>query len=190
MDEYKQCKNGHFYQGNECEYCPTQYHTRKNWDINNSTECPYPHDYNIPNCSHCKKSLRKEMPISWTVGSIKGNAFDRQTPWNYGWNGKCEYCGHDYNIQMEQFLTDDFNVKIWKTTRIRVKEIRIMHHIDAAIGLSGVEIETCIDNDCPERLMLQEPQKIFLSTNELKYLMRVLKDSPILQQLDSNQDFT
>ena len=35
MSEFKQCKNGHFYQGEECGYCPAQYHTSENWDIKN-----------------------------------------------------------------------------------------------------------------------------------------------------------
>ena len=50
------------------------------------------------------------------------------------------------------------------------------------IGLSGVEIE--------QRNSMDGVKKTFISTNELKYLINVLKDSPILKQLDWNEDLT
>ena len=53
---------------------------------------------------------------------------------------------------------------------------------DAFIGLSGVEIEQCNSID--------GVKKTFISTNELKYLINALKNSPLLEQLDWNEDRT
>ena len=66
-------------------------------------------------------------------------------------------------------------------------EIRVMHHIDAAVGLAGVEIETYIFR---ENETIPKTERLFLSANELKYLINILKNSPILDQLNNNQDWT
>lgn len=60
------------------------------------------------------------------------------------------------------------------------EEGHILH--DAFIGLSGVEIE--------QHNPIDGVIKTFISTKELKYLINALKDSPILKQMDWNEDRT
>jgi hypothetical protein len=172
----KKCRNGHLYQGEQCPYCPTQFYgtTLFSETTENSVV--------IPKCLHCGNPVRKgiPMPDNYYVGSIEGNAYDGKTPWNYGWDGKCDNCGQDYNISMRQIIpTYDFGND--KITTVKIKEYNIMISCTGpcSIGLSGVEIKSRIGNG--------SVQTIFLSTNELKYLMNILKNSPILKQLDSNQ---
>ena len=56
---------------------------------------------------------------------------------------------------------------------------------DQSLILSGVEIESRVGGRTGDK----QVQKIFLSTNELKCLLKVLSHSPILQQEDYEHDF-
>ena len=113
----KVCPNGHYYQGDHCPYCPTVY--------NNETKLyPQTGSNNIPICPHCGKPLRKREKINQpyigqTVGSV-GNPGDGMIPWNYEWNGRCDNCGHEFNINMVQNIqcTDLGN----KHTSVKIME--------------------------------------------------------------------
>ncbi len=159
----KQCAKGHYYTGNSsCPYCGAV-------------------EAYIPICPHCGKSIRQSLPsVNWPiVGSIEGSAYDHMIPWNYGWDGICENCRHNFNIKMSQKL-DENGIK--RETTIKVSSRLIVTHLDALVGLSGVEIEqqTCTDGKI----------KMFLSTNELRFIINALKRSPIIEQRDWNEDRT
>lgn len=177
----KVCGKGHYYQGDSCPYCPKLYDKE-------TRLYPVAGSVNIPLCPHCGKPLRKRENINQpyigqTVGSV-GNPGDGMIPWNYEWNGRCDNCGHEFNINMVQNIqcTDLGN----KHTSVKIMEKSYMYHITAGaddvsgITLSGIEIESYVGGYAGDK----EKQKIFLSTNELKYLLKVLSNSPILQQED------
>ncbi|MDR1348840.1 MAG: hypothetical protein LBJ63_10550 [Prevotellaceae bacterium] len=178
-NDFKRCKNGHYYQGDACPYCPTQY---GNSDARSIFYDAQETEINIPVCSHCGYLLRKEIPKpkEGYVGSIQGDAYDGKVPWNYEWNGKCEHCGHDYNISMWSNIPT-FEGNRNKMTTVKVSARGVMRSLTQPqiICVSGVEIES--------RMSGSGVEKLFLSTNELKYLMEIFKNSPILKQLDSNQ---
>lgn len=168
----KVCPNGHYYQGDHCPYCPTVY--------NDETRLyPQTGSNNIPICPHCGKPIRNMVNIlgyrSIVIGSV-GNCYDQKVPWNYEWDGVCENCGYDYNITMMQNLRNEGLGN--KHTYIKVTQKTYNYNMDQWLVLSGVEIQSFFDGDINGR------QKIFLSTNELKQLLKVLKVSPILQQED------
>jgi hypothetical protein len=106
---------------------------------------------------------------------------DGKVPWNYGWNGKCENCGHDFGIVMNIDMGSTGPDHRMRQTVVKVGTRGFCHNAEAFRGegcntnLSGVEIETRCGG---------QSEKLFLSANELKYLMNVLQNSPILQQLD------
>lgn len=179
----KVCPNGHYYEGEECPYCPNLYGDDR------TKVYPYPGEgnVNIPTCPHCGRPIRKRenlcQPAGVVIGSIS-DIRDAKMPWNYNWNGRCDSCGHDYNINMTQNIShlDLGN----KHTSVKVSQRDYMYHITANWGelsglcLSGVEIETYVGGCAGDK----QKQKVFLSTSELKYLMKVLANSPILQQED------
>lgn len=167
----KVCPNGHYYQGDHCPYCPTIYDIERR--LNKRI------DITTPLCSHCGKPIRNMISIpgnrSIVIGSV-GKCYDQKVPWNYEWNGVCENCGYDYNITMMQNLQNEGVGN--KHTFIQVIQKTYNYNMDQWLVLSGVEISSFFDGD------INGLQKIFLSTNELKQLFKVLKESPILQQED------
>lgn len=179
----KVCPNGHYYEGEECPYCPNLY--------GDDRTKVYPYhgegNVNIPTCPHCGRPIRKRenlyQPAGVVIGSIS-DIRDAKMPWNYNWNGRCDSCGHDFNINMTQNIgyRDLGN----KHTSVKVSYENHIYSITAGEGevyglhLSGVEIETYVGG----RTGGNHKQKVFLSTNELKYLLKVLANSPILQQED------
>lgn len=192
----KKCPNGHYYEGDVCPYCPTQYYP--NYDPTLTTD-PKPHKptfyprdtptstvfgTDIPLCPHCGSPIRKQLPIppkGVCISSIN-HMGDGIVPWNYEWDGKCESCGHDFNIVMHIDMGSTGPDHKIRETKVTVGANEFTHHITIQIGevlsataLSGVKIET----DGP-----LGKEKIFLSANELKYLMKALQNSPILKQLD------
>ena len=188
MSKYKKCPNGHFYQGDVCPYCETElfpigsYRTRS--DVEHTSVAPPYRETetsSIPLCPHCGRPVRKGMPHSDfpIIGSIEGNAYDGRIPWNYNWDGKCENCGYDFSISMHQKIHTGKD----RYTTVRVSVRRIERDLsDDLIGLSGVEIE--------QRNSIDGVKKTFISTNELKYLINALKDSPLLEQMDWYEDRT
>lgn len=199
----KKCSRGHYYEGDVCPYCETRLYPgvgsmRTPEEIRTMTCYPtdncgtkptaYPdtETANIPLCPHCGRPVRRELPHLFNIGSIEGGAFDGKTPWNYNWNGRCENCGHDFSITMTQRINSLHNDRqtIVRVSKRQVQAMSAEGYIlpDAFIGLSGVEIE--------QRNNVDGVKKTFISTNELKYLINALKDSPILKQLDCNEDWT
>lgn len=176
----KVCENGHCYQGDSCPYCPKVYDKE-------TRLYPGAGSVNIPLCPHCGKPLRKRenlcQPADVVIGSIS-DIRDAKMPWNNNWNGRCDSCGHDFNISMTQNIShiDLGN----KNTSVKVSQRNYIYNITANQGelsglcLSGVEIETYVGGYAGDK----QKQKVFLSTSELKYLMKVLANSPILQQED------
>lgn len=191
MSKYKQCPKGHFYQGDVCPYCETELfpmgsnRTRTNVK---QPPCMETETAYIPLCPHCGRPVRKGMPHSDfpIIGSIEGNAYDGRIPWNYNWDGKCENCGHDFSITMTQRMDSSHNDR-QTIVRVSKRQVQAMSEDgyilnDAFIGLSGVEIE--------QHNSIDGIKKTFISTNELKYLINTLKNSPLLEQLDWNEDRT
>lgn len=175
----KHCPNGHFYEGEDCPYCPP--HDDKKTRL-------YPtfaRTENVPSCPHCGRPIRKieNIDIDRQIGSI-GNCRDGRVPWNYGWNGRCENCGQDYNIHIVQKLGGVDLGNKHTSVRVDSRYYLYSHTGNTSIVLSGVEIETFV-----EQRGDTTKQKIFLSTNELKYLLKVLSNSPILKQEDCDVDY-
>lgn len=216
MSEYKQCPQGHYYEGDLCPYCkdpgpytaPYTCETCKAWSCEyNGGKCPYcggrlrgqaedifpwwlnnAHETTIiPVCNHCGHRIRKSIPS--LVGSVSTNIQDDEeqiAPWNYGWDGKCEYCGHDYTIRMGIQIDDDGN-KTDKKTMVSADcmEFTVRQGSDGVVCdkytvLSGVTIKTFV-GDAAHGV-------VFLSANELKCLIDALKDSPLLEQHDYKFD--
>ena len=182
------CPKGHYYTGEYCPYCPTQYYpvsgdTKASPTYNPNT---IPTDTTviathseIPLCPHCGKSVRKHVPMppkDARISSIQ-NMGDGIVPWNFGWDGRCESCGHDFTIVMRIDMGSTGPDNKIRVTTVKASQKGFLHHITCDFGewrstvLSGVEIET-------------KGEKFFLSANELKYLMKALQNSPILKQLD------
>lgn len=160
---FKQCAKGHYYTGDSiCPICGSK-------------------EAFIPRCMYCGEPIRKSIPdVKWPmVGSLEGGAYDHKVPWNYGWDGICENCGHDFTIKMVQDL-DQQGTK--RETIVKVSADLVRTHIDAGVGLSGVEIE--------QNSKIDGTTKMFISTNELRFLMNALKRSPILDQWDWRADWT
>lgn len=132
---------------------------------------------NAPLCPHCGELVRKRIHgYPYRIRSIEGGA----KPWNYEWNGRCESCGFDFTITMRQKMSSSDEDRY---TEVRVaSETAESGYVDVFMGLSGVEIE--------QRNSIDGVKKTFISTNELKYLMSALKDSPILEQIDWYEDRT
>ena len=187
-EELKQCAKGHYYKGDTCPYCPTQYYSYG--DVNPFDGRGDLHQHvaelmTIPTCPHCGRPLRKGIPrpeYGIVVSSIN-DIRDRIVPWNYNWDGRCESCGHDFNIKMHIDMGSTGPDNNIRETTVRVSSRGFLHHITCDYGegsatvLSGVEIET----HCG---LGRNREKFFLSANELKYLMKALQNSPVLKQLD------
>ena len=147
--------------------------------------CPPPswlaHEANIPRCPRCGGPIRKRIPdVKWPIiGSVQGGAYDHKVPWNYQWNGVCENCGHDFNIKMAQNLEQE-GISRLTTLKVSGKSVPTRFR-DAHVGFSGVEIEQNTNDGTT---------KMFISTNELRFMIHTLKNSPILEQWDWKEDYT
>ena len=204
-DKYKQCPRGHYYKGNSCPYCPTQYYPNSGSERLTRTAGTSQHnptfyptetptstatDTVIPLCPHCGRMVRRfipKPPKEVRISSIN-NMGDGIVPWNYEWDGRCENCGHDFNIVMRIDMGSTGPDNKVRETRIRVGAKGFLHHITSSWNfnkctvLSGVEIESRCG-------LGNEREKFFLSANELKYLIRALQESPILKQLDYYSEY-
>lgn len=190
MSDYKQCPNGHYYKGDRCPYCPTQPFP----DESHYKSVAPPSDYShyaemtaVPLCRFCGRPLRINIPSRVMGVSSVHDSADGIVPWNYQWDGKCECCGHDYNFEMRLRTCSSFD-NTSKETIVKVKTEEVMHHITGSPDenpgftcLAGVEIRTGYGGRGGQ---LEHHQGVFLSINELKYLIDKLKDSPILKQFD------
>lgn len=204
MSEFKQCPNGHYYEGDFCPYCtPTRpmeedhgpyecIHCKACSEEYNGGKCPYCGEQLksvsnqipswwfsdltriIPICKHCGHRLRRTVPPSEGVVSYIHSWQEKIAPWNYKWDGKCEYCGHDYRVQME--LNVDDMQKKQTEVYADMKMVLTPPFVDEFTCLSGVTIRTAIGG--------QPSGEVFLSANELRYLMDSLKESPLMEQYD------
>lgn len=196
MNTLKQCPRGHYYKGDTCPYCPTQYYpnsgsesTTHTAGANQHNPTSYPTDtptstaigIEIPLCPHCGRPVRRYVPKppkEVRISSIN-NMGDGVVPWNYEWEGRCESCGHDFNIEMHIDMGSTGPDNRERQTRVRVCAAGFNHHertMSPGEGgvntvLSGVEITN-------------KNGRVFLSANELKHLIKVLHNSPILKQFD------
>lgn len=210
MAEIKKCPNGHFYQGNHCPYCAPIRPMAENHgpfecpqcgacsEEYNGGKCPYcgerlrslgntmstlsPSEFTriVPVCKQCGHRLRRTIPPSDGMVSYIHSWPEEVSPWNYKWDGKCEYCGHDYNVQMEMNIDN----KQKKQTKAFADMMNVV--IPPFCGeytcLSGVTIQTTIGG--------QPSGEVFLSANELQYLMESLKESPLMKQYDYLKDLS
>ena len=210
---YKRCSNGHYYQGDHCPYCepprtiidygpyqaPYRCDTCGTYSNEyNNGNCPYcgtrlqgqPEDTYpwwrfsghqttiIPICKHCGHRVRRGITSDSRVSYIQDD-HKKITPWNYRWNGKCEYCGHDYSFDMETLL--DIQGQKKRTTVSADSRVNLVNRNDHIYTvLSGVTIRTFVGETMRG--------EIFLSANELKYLLDSLEDSPLLEQCDYKFD--
>ena len=152
--------------------------------MNGHKKCPNGHYYkgdfcphcgetivNAPLCPHCGELVRKRIHgYPYRITSIEGNT----KPWNYMWNGRCESCGFDFTLTMRQKLSFPEDDR-YTVVRVASKPAE-SGYVDVFMGLSGVEIE--------QRNSIDGVKKTFLSTNELKFLINALNNSPLLEQLD------
>lgn len=176
MTNFKKCPNGHYYRGVTCPYCETEVYP---FGITQTTPtCSK--GVKMPRCPHCGSPVRNGVPHHFDIGSIEGSAFDGEVPWNYLWDGRCENCGHDFSIAMHQKIHTSEKDR-YTTVKASTRWIE-RNTSDDLIGLSGVEIEQYNGID--------GVNKIFISTNELKYLINAIKGSPLLEQLDWLEDRT
>jgi len=197
MSSQKQCPRGHIYEGDTCPYCRTEFYpntmgaTETLYTSRASSSGAYTDmvSAGIPLCPHCGRPVRKFVPVppkDAQISSIKCLG-DGIVPWNYGWDGRCENCGHDFSIIMNIDMGSTGPDNCFRKTTIKASSRGFLHHITCNFGewrstvLSGVEIETHCERG-------YGTEKIFISANELKYLMNVLQGSPILKQLDYYQE--
>ena len=187
MSTLKQCPRGHYYEGDACPYCPTQFYSVRNvnpFDGLGELKRHTTELMTIPTCPHCGQPLRKGIPHP-EYGIVVSSLYDirdRIVPWNYKWDGRCENCGHDFNIVMRIDMGSTGPDNKLRETKIKVNSKGFLHHITnfgdgQSTVLSGVEIET----HCG---LGNKREKFFISTNELKHLIKVLHISPILKQFD------
>ncbi len=108
--------------------------------------------------------------------------------WNSGWDGKCEWCGCDYNISFVQVLSQYQNQVVESGRRIEISVASRGYRVifDYVESLSGIEIEITSFG----KLFKEKTERIFISTNELKHIISMLEDSPILEQFDWGEDWT
>ena len=182
INDFKKCKNGHLYKGDYCSYCPDR---PLEHPIDNSEK---ESNYNpigenkgqiSPICPKCGKQLRRNRITPSSAGPYLP---EYGYVWNDGWDGVCENCRKDFNFHFTQDLGNRTNrvsiVKVasksFPTERQFVGEV-----------LSGIEFEIVTSGR-----YVSEKQKIFISTNELKYLIQALKNSPILEQFDWGEDWS
>ena len=139
-----------------------------------------------PICNACGERLRKENYLTRSWGET------RNLPWNSDWNGKCENCDFDYNLEFTQVFDSDDPESTCRITRIKIKNREICSgFFDANSVLSGIEIETTTEKERQFRYAKTigksesgNVEKIFLSTNDLKVILSYLANSPFLEQFD------
>lgn len=187
MSEYKICPNGHYYTGEHCPYCPKTYVSISEVEADHELAKRM---MTIPLCKHCGRPLRIGIPhpqYGVVVSSLQ-DIRDHIVPWNYQWDGKCENCGHDYNINMGLNMGSHGKDNRSKQTTIRVTSRGYCHDFESSIDdfspatqLSGVEIHTKTDS---------QDEYVFLSANELKYIINALRDSPVIRQFDYQEEYS
>ena len=171
MSEFKKCPDGHYYIGDSCPCCLPQ---RKVDDSYIFGRRPDSETTIIPVCKHCGHRIRKSIP-----DSITQQYNNMVSPWNHEWDGKCEFCGHDYSIYMGTPVL--FGQKKKTSVTADSKMIGDPDNLDQYRVLSGVTIKTTVGDEAMGDSAYGE---VFLSANELKGLIDILKDSPLLEQFD------
>lgn len=136
-----------------------------------------------PLCPECNLPVRKN-------NFIPENRFSRgasNPPWNSGWQGICENCNHDFSFTLTQHVSDEI-FKIERKTAVKLSHQDYMDSLDAFVILTGVEVSISEFVQFSENKVSNS--KIFISTNELNYILKKLKNSPFLGQFDWDADLT
>jgi hypothetical protein len=159
----RQCKNGHRFYGDYCPYCR---------NFVSAFQGNTGKGKILPVCSNCRQPLRKGCIVKPSSVIMSGS------PWNEQWDGKCEHCGFDYNLHIQT---------AYRVNNICVTTLRHPTSCDTAEVISGIEIETVTKNTF---LNTSKTETLFLSTEELKYIIDALNNSPVLKQFDWGEDWT
>lgn len=211
MSVLKKCPNGHFYKGNACPYCVTDFMWHRDSGPPykcancgecsaeyNEGKCPYcgsrlqslgfaypswfPSDLTtiVPVCKQCGHRIRRTVPSSNGLVSYVLDSSEKVTPWNYKWDGKCEFCGFDYNVHTKVKIEEGQ----YKVTSVCIDTCGVVDEgtCDQLTVFSGVTIRTSIGG--------KNQGEVFLSANEVKYLLDAIKESPLLEQFDYHFDGT
>lgn len=147
---------------------------------------PYgePRGQEVPTCSECHQPIRKQG--SKREQHIPG-AF-ANPPWNAGWGGVCEHCGKDYCLSFTNSLRGQGRLEIesGRNISVQIKSEGYRYFIDELVALAGVEIT--INTFGP--YLSDKREKLFISIQELKEIMRLLQNSPVMEQYDWGEDWT
>jgi hypothetical protein len=140
-----------------------------------------------PKCSNCGKNVRKDN-YKPKIDFLMCNP-----PWNSGWDGVCENCNYDYNFKFVQNVTSqsgDYYFKISRESNLVLSRRDFLDSLDSFTVLSGIELTISDITKIPNAKDIIETNSIFISTNELKFIISILNDSPLLKQYDWDGDCT
>ena len=131
-----------------------------------------------PQCRECGEAVRADDR------DRRGYFGYANPPWNAGWDGTCERCGHRYELRSEHPL----HLHVKRTLTVRPDEKFYRTFIDEGIVLSGIRLSV-VDNQYGE-----EPQthELFVSMGELAQLAQALQDKLAIywEQYDWSEDWT
>ncbi len=144
-----------------------------------------PESLTPPLCLKCNLPVRKHdfIPEDRFTKGISN------PPWNSGWQGICENCNHSYNFSSSQLVSAEL-FKIERRSLVKLAHKDYMDSLDSFVILSGVEISISeiINYSGKENQITNS--NIFISTNELNFILKSLKNSPLLDQYDWDADTT
>jgi hypothetical protein len=131
-----------------------------------------------PACPRCDRPVRA---AGAPRRSYMGYA---QPPWNAGWDGTCDACGHRFALVIDQPL--HFHARRGVTVRPADRFLRVF--IDEGLALCGVEITVT------EQQHGSEPaeQTVFLAMSDVAALAEALRGELAvwLQMYDWSEDWT
>lgn len=117
--EYKQCSNGHYFQGDTCPFCKDYVHMH----------CPYcresieigitDYDTHLPwsgKCANCGHDFSIDNDVVRYYSSLSCPHCGKQVTDNVNekWDGKCVNCGHNFTID---WMIIQKIEKEWKSRR-------------------------------------------------------------------------
>ena len=137
----------------------------------------------LPECPYCHQPVRKTGYETKTLLFPEANP-----PWNSGWSGCCESCGHDFSFKHS---TDDINMfeddSIHRTVQFKPANHDFCYFRDQGIVYAGIEINVS------ERQVRNENvnNRVFLTLEELESLADYLvKNNVIMKQYHWAEDGT
>lgn len=137
-----------------------------------------------PDCPFCHQSVRssweKRKPIYYT--------YQDSLPWNAGWDGTCDSCGHKFELKQLDKPWLWYATKREITVRPAVMPYQTLP--DGLFVRRGVEISVVHENTRD-----REPRqtKVFLTMNELKAIYAALNNDELSichQQYGWDEDWT